>query len=322
MTTFTVPKSSLSTLTGKTVLITGGSSGIGLATAELLLSLSPTNNVAILDIQPPSSTSLVSAPLNVNRTLFHKCNIASWPEQRAGFAAAISRFGRIDAVFVNAGIAEYGDQFFRDGLEGKKGGLEKFRMLKEPDRRVLDIDLRAAGDTLKLAIYWMRKTAVRDVAGHQKGVGSIVMTASLAGYLATTDAPVYSAAKHGIVGLMRALKNDLAKHNIAISVVAPAITLTPIITSPSRRNNADPAEWAAAMAKSGVPINKPESVALSVAHLINLGMQANGQGLLVQKDRMVDVERGIAKTREIWMGKEMLDLFRGGRSALVTENKL
>ncbi|OJD21645.1 hypothetical protein ACJ73_07016, partial [Blastomyces percursus] len=152
---FTIPKSSLKSLTNKTILITGGSSGIGLATAELLLSLSPTNNIVILDQQPPPPP--FASPATAHRTHFHKCNIASWPGQRAGFAAAITRFGRIDAVFVNAGIAEYGDQFFRDELEGTKGGLEKFRMLREPDRRVVDVDLRAAADTVKLAIYWMRK---------------------------------------------------------------------------------------------------------------------------------------------------------------------
>jgi NAD(P)-dependent dehydrogenase (short-subunit alcohol dehydrogenase family) len=50
------------------------------------------------------------------------------------------------------------------------------------------------------------------------------MTASLAGYLASAGAPLYSAAKHGIVGLMRALKSGLATVNIAISVVALGIT--------------------------------------------------------------------------------------------------
>src|SRR5271170_4673529 len=76
-----------------------------------------------------------------------------------------------------------------------------------------------------------RTSLTRRDAKHGKGRGgSIVMTASLAGYLASAGAPLYSAAKHGIVGLMRALKNDLATVNIAISVVAPGITVTPILS--------------------------------------------------------------------------------------------
>jgi NAD(P)-dependent dehydrogenase (short-subunit alcohol dehydrogenase family) len=178
MSTFTVPPSTLTTLKGKTILITGGSSGIGLSTAELLHSISPTNNLILLDRQPPPS-SLTSQKLNL---LFHQCDITSWPSQRAGFEAGASKFSRIDAVFVNAGIAEYGDQFFKEELdeEGK---------LKEPDRRTLNIDMDAASDTVKLAIYYLRRN---------KEGGSIVMTASLAGYLASAGAPLYSAAKHGM----------------------------------------------------------------------------------------------------------------------------
>jgi hypothetical protein len=121
---------------------------------------------------------------------------------------------------------------------------------------------------------------------------------------------------------MRALKNDTATLNIATSVVAPAITVTPILSNPQRRGDVQPNEWAAQMEKVGVPINKAESIALAVGHLVSQGMKGNGQGILIQKNKMVDVERGIAKTRDIWMSKEMLDLFRGGRTAPLFENKL
>ena len=67
----------------------------------------------------------------------------------------------------------------------------------------------------------------------------------------------------------------------------------------------------------GVPVNKVESVALGVCWLIDQGMSANGAGIMIQGDRFADVERGLAKSRRSWMGKEMLDLFRGGRSAVL-----
>lgn len=84
---------------------------------------------------------------------------------------------------MNAGIAEHGEQFFTDELD--EGGE-----LKEPDRRVLNVDMDAASDTTKLAIHYLRKNG-------EKG-GEIVLTASLAGYLASAGAPLYSAAKHGM----------------------------------------------------------------------------------------------------------------------------
>lgn len=183
-TTFTVEEASLKSLTNKTILITGGSSGIGLATALLLHSLF--NNIVVLDraapAKIPETASLTSSP----RFLLRICDITSWKAQRAAFQAGVDKFGKIDAVYVNAGIAEYEDQFFKDDLDGEG-------KLAEPDRRTIDIDMHAANDTVKLATYWMRKDA-----RHGKGTGgSIVMTASLAGYLASAGAPLYSAAKHG-----------------------------------------------------------------------------------------------------------------------------
>jgi len=196
------------------------------------------------------------------------------------------------------GISEYKDQFFTNDLDstGK---------LAQPDHRVLDIDLNAAADTIKLAIHFMRERG----AG-----GSIVITTSLAGYLASAGAPMYSAAKHGVVGLMRALKNDTAKIGIAMSVVAPGITVTPILSQGQSRGE-DPEVWAKEMARLGVPINRAESVALAVGFLMSEGMEGNGKGVFVQGDRMWDLERGMAGTREGWMGEEMLGLFRAGRRA-------
>ncbi|KAF1960117.1 NAD(P)-binding protein, partial [Byssothecium circinans] len=275
----------------------GGSSGIGLATATLLSHLNPTHNLILLDLHPPPP-SFTHSPSHL---LVHTCNITSWPAQRAGFEKAYQRFGRVDMVFVNAGISEYQDQFFTDEIDGEG-------KLKEPDRRVLNVDMDAASDTTKLAIHYLRKN--REPEG-----GAIVLTASLAGYLASAGAPLYSAAKHGIVGLMRALKQECAKLSISISVVAPAITTTPLITPPTATETKTPEAYARDMAAAGVPINKPESVALAVCWLFNEGGRANGAGIFVQKDKFCDLETGLAGTRELWMGREMLDDFRGGRGA-------
>jgi NAD(P)-dependent dehydrogenase (short-subunit alcohol dehydrogenase family) len=180
MSLFTPTIETLHTLssTPKTILITGSSSGIGLTTATLLSSLNPSHNLILLDLHPPPS-SFTHSPSNL---LLHTCNITSWPSQRAGFAAGYAKFGRIDCVFVNAGIAEHAEQFFTDELDAE--GL-----LKEPDRRVLSVDMDAASDTTKLAIHYLRMNG-------EKG-GQIVLTASFAGYLASAGAPLYSAAKHG-----------------------------------------------------------------------------------------------------------------------------
>lgn len=124
----------------------------------------------------------------------------------------------------------------------------------------------------------------------------------------------------GIVGLMRALKNDTATLNIAVSVVAPGITLTDLVSG--RGPGESLSDWAKRMRGLGVPINSPVEVAAAVVWLMSLGMGGNGKGLLVQAGKVADVEEGIARNRKAWMGAEMLDLFRGGRTAPLFPNKL
>lgn len=98
MSVYRVSKEELKDFTNKTVLITGGASGIGLATADLIRSISPNNNLILLD-RASQSPALVH-PSNV---LYHECDITNWKQQREGFAKGYRRFGRIDAVYVNAG---------------------------------------------------------------------------------------------------------------------------------------------------------------------------------------------------------------------------
>jgi NAD(P)-dependent dehydrogenase (short-subunit alcohol dehydrogenase family) len=311
---FSLSPSSANPPRNSTILITGGASGIGLATASFLHT-SGNNNVVVLD--RASCSPEIKDLTDSTRFLYVQCDVTSWSSQRAAFAKGASHFGRLDCVFVNAGVAEMGEQIFTDHLDGNGE-------LQEPDRRTIDIDIRAVGDTLKLAMYHLRndsdiKTGKRKGSGKGKG-GSVVMTASLAGYLASAGAPLYSAAKHGVVGYLRALKGDCAKVGIAISVIAPGITLTPIIMG--RREGQSLQEWGKDMGNRGVPINNAETIALAVAYIMGLGMKASGSGYLIQANRVQELEGGIAETREQWMGKEMLDLFRGGRNAPLFPNKL
>ncbi|KAG9245367.1 hypothetical protein BJ878DRAFT_439532 [Calycina marina] len=291
-TTFTISRSSLTSLTNSTTLITGGSSGIGLATVILLHSL-PSNNIIILDIRPPPP------PLNTSsRVRYIQTDITSWASQRAAFKAGYAIFGRIDNVFVNAGITEYKDQIFDSELDDKGE-------LKEPDRRVINLNLNAANDTVKLAVFYMRMNG-------EKG-GNIVMTASMAGYLASAGAPLYSASKHGIVGLMRAIKSDALRLNIVVSVVAPGITVTPILGH-TQESKETPEELAKKYHDMGIPLNSADDVADAVVYLFAQGIKSSGKGLMIQAGKFADVEAGAAKGRKVWMGEEMLELFKSGRN--------
>ena len=119
---------------------------------------------------------------------------------------------------------------------------------------------------------------------------------------------------------MRALKNDTATLGIAVSVVAPGVTLTDLISG--RNPGESLPDWAKRMRGVGVPINDPQEIAEAVVYLMSLGIEANGKGLLVQAGRVADLEKGIATTRKLWMGEEMLSLFRSGRNVPLFPNKL
>jgi hypothetical protein len=116
---------------------------------------------------------------------------------------------------------------------------------------------------------------------------------------------------------MRALKQETAKVHIAISLIAPGITLTPILKAnrEDQLNASSLDDWAKDMRGRGVPINSAETIATAVAYLFNGGTSSNGMGILIQADKIGELESGIAKSRSSWMGEEMLGLFRGGRSA-------
>lgn len=130
----------------------GASSGIGLATVKEF-SASGAHIVAA-DLNPlPQDIS--------NEVIFRKTDLGNWNEQVELFELAVSRFGHIDIVFLNAGIYEIEDLFV-DKFD------EKGR-LREPEYSVLKINLLAQIAGTKLAIHHLRK---------QPGGGAIVITGS------------------------------------------------------------------------------------------------------------------------------------------------
>ena len=142
----------------------GGASGIGLAAATLLATQGA--RVYILDLVPPTPESLLLE--------FIQCNVTLWSDLKDAF----SRFDHIDMVFANAGITDRGGLL--DDAIGDDGSLV------EPKYEVLDVNLRAVLNTIKLSYRAMRG---------QEGGGSIVLTSSATAYAPEGRLPVYSAAK-------------------------------------------------------------------------------------------------------------------------------
>lgn len=142
----------------------GGSSGIGLSTVELLLSLGA--SVVSGDIQ---SSSTQASPAY----LFVQTDVTSWTDLATLFKTAKQHFGRIDSVFANAGIGPRANYL---ALKTDSDGD-----LKEPTHAVLDINLKSTINTATLALHYLKQ---------QSEGGSLVIMGSSTG-LQPLRAPDY-----------------------------------------------------------------------------------------------------------------------------------
>ncbi|KAL0261336.1 hypothetical protein SLS55_002766 [Diplodia seriata] len=149
----------LQNLKGKVIIITGGSSGIGLATVSLALKHGA--KVVIGDLNPPPPEVREHAS-----STFVPLDVTSWAALSEIFEKAVEQHGRIDHVFANAGVAP------RTTLLEDK--LDSNGKLQEPDYSVIDINLKSVLSTTALALHHMRK--------QRPPGGSIVLTASASSY--------------------------------------------------------------------------------------------------------------------------------------------
>lgn len=111
----------------------------------------------------------------------------------------------------------------------------------------------------------------------------------------------------GIVGLMRSLKTRSLANNIAISLVAPGMTPTPIMASlpnvdmPDGYSDDALATLYDHIRGSGVPANRTETVARAIVYQADAGLSANGQGLMVLGDQVCELEEALLEAWPQWL---------------------
>ncbi|GAP89882.2 putative (-)-trans-carveol dehydrogenase [Rosellinia necatrix] len=213
MAQFVIKDDDLTGLKGQVVIVTGSSSGIGLATVQLLLSLGA--SVIGTDVQPPppppppeEQQQQQQDSADGGEFSFHEVSVTDWAGLRDVFKAAVARHGRVDHVFANAGVAPHHDYVGTTELDGAGDPLE-------PSARVLDVNLRGAVNAAALAVHYIR----RNPGG---GVGSVVINSSSTAML-RFRAVDYAVAKHGALGLMRGLHASLAARGLGGAVRANAV---------------------------------------------------------------------------------------------------
>ena len=185
---------------GKVAVITGGASGIGLATARKLLS----EGAKVVLVDWNEDVSEIAKTLN-NDALGIRCDVSSDTDVQKCVNEVIEKFGHIDLLVANAGIG---------------GGPNKAHEVSVDEwNKVIGVN--------QTGIFLMNKYVIGEML--KTGGGAIVNTSSMYGLVGTTMSFAYSASKGAINQMTRSLALTYARDNIRVNAVAPGYVDTPIL---------------------------------------------------------------------------------------------
>ena len=201
---------------GKVAFITGAARGMGRSHAIRLAEegadiiavdlMQPIESVAYeLSGQEDLAETVALVEKTGQRIVSRQADVRSQSDLDRAVAEGLEAFGHIDIVCANAGIASF---------------AVTWEMPEDTWQEMLDINLSGAWHTAKAAVPAMIEAG--------RG-GSIVLVSSVAGLKGIPNIAHYSAAKHGLVGLMRTLANELAPHRIRVNTVHPTNVATPMV---------------------------------------------------------------------------------------------
>lgn len=191
-------------------VISGGASGLGLATAERVIAAG--GQVVLLDINEEQGNA--SAAKLGDRASFHRTDVSNEENVRAAMQAANETMGGITLAVNCAGIATAGRTLGRDG----PWPSENFA-------RVVTINLVGSYNVTKEAAAFMQLNDANE--NGERGV--VISTASIAAFEGQIGQAAYSASKGGVVGMMLPLAREFAQFGIRVNTIAPGVFKTPMV---------------------------------------------------------------------------------------------
>lgn len=189
-------------LKGKVAVITGGASGIGLATVERFVAEGA--RVLVGDIDDAAGQALVAR--YAGEVVYQHCDVLQEAQIEALMAACVARFGGLDILFNNAGAGGS-----RETIAEMTGDAWDFSQ---------NLLLRSVALGVRYALPHMKA----------RGGGAIVNTASIAGMQAGAGPIAYSVAKAGVIHLTRVAAAEVARDGVRINAICPGLILTNIFT--------------------------------------------------------------------------------------------
>ena len=197
-------------ISNKVALVTGGASGLGLATAETLLDAGA--KIMLLDLNEDNAKSAVEK-LGSNAS-YVIANVTDESSVQSAVDKTVEVFGGLHVVVNCAGIGSASKTVGKNGAHP----LDYFKT-------VVDINLNGTFNVLRLAAV-----AMADNEPNEDGeCGVIINTASVAAFDGQIGQAAYSASKGGVVGMTLPIARDLARMGIRINTIAPGIFDTPLM---------------------------------------------------------------------------------------------
>lgn len=190
---------------GKTAIVTGSTSGIGLGMAEALAGAGA--NVMLNGFGDPGEIEATQLRISRAHSVgvgFHGADMTKPEEIGALFGAAEEQFGKVDIIVNNAGIQHV-------------AAVEEF----PPEKwdAIIAINLSSAFHLTRHAIPGMKK----------RGWGRVINLASAHALVASPFKSAYVAAKHGIAGFTKSVALEVATHGITVNAICPGYVLTPLV---------------------------------------------------------------------------------------------
>ncbi|XP_077235666.1 short chain aldehyde dehydrogenase 1-like isoform X3 [Tasmannia lanceolata] len=228
-------------LEGKVAVITGGASGIGESTARLFVSHGA--KVVIADIQDNLGQSICQE-LGSENALFSHCDVTKDEDIQNAVDSAVSKFGKLDIMFNNAGIT---DKLKPSVLEIDNENFQK----------VLNVNIFGS--------FLGAKHAARVMIPQRKGC--ILFTSSACSITTAGTLHAYKASKHALVGLTQNLCAELGKYGIRVNSIAPYGIATPLMQNTFGMEENEIETWMGKAANMKGVTLKPEDIALAALYL-------------------------------------------------------